>query len=52
MISSSVFKSDKLNLIAPSISFDVSPIAFNTWLPFFLDEHAEPVDTYIPFCSK
>src|SRR5699024_4981664 len=51
-ISSSVLKQDKLNLIAPSISSLDKFIAFNTWLPFFLDEQAEPVETYISFCSK
>lgn len=52
-ISSISLNRPKLNRSAPSISLSFNPMAPSTWLcPFLLDEHAEPVDTYIPSCSK
>jgi len=51
-ISSTVLSQPKLNLTAPSMASGVSPCALSTWLPFLWDEHADPVETYIPSCSS
>ena len=51
--SAAVLAADKLTLMVQSASFGSSPKAVNAWLVFSdLDEHAEPLETQMPFPER